>query len=267
MRFNDISKKIKKTAGRFGKFVTKYSPEILIGCGLVGFGTTCVLVAHEAPIAKEKLDELHIELGKSEEEITKTRVIFEEAKTVLPIYAPSIISGVVSCGCILGSYRISSKRTAAIATAYELANSSLIEYQRKVVEKLGEKKEAELRHEINEEKLQKNPPPEQLTNELVYTDDGCTLFTDFTGRYFRTNIDTARRAEKTISDRLKTEMYVPYNDFWWELGCGTKPIGDYLYFTVEKGIEMVFDYIKAPDGSSCTVIDFMNRPEAIDNGY
>lgn len=256
-----------KTLNNLSKKINKYSPEILIGCGLVGFVTTTALVAHEAPIARDSLDDLYRELGERDEEISKREIIFEEAKTVLPIYAPAIISGVMSCGCILASYHISSKRTAAIATAYELANSNLVEYQKKVVEKIGDKKEAEIRHEINEERLQKNPPPEQLTNELVYTDDGCSLFTDFTGRYFRANIDIARRAEKIISERLTTEMYVPYNDFWWELGCGPRPIGDYLYFTVEKGIEMVFDYTKAPDGSSCTYIDFLNRPEAIDQGF
>ena len=116
----------------FGRTIDKYSPEILIGCGLVGFATTVVLVAKEAPIAKEKVDDLHKELGGIDEEITKTKVIFEEVKTVLPVYAPAIISGAVSCGCILGSHYISSRRTAALATCYELAQSNLIEYQNKV---------------------------------------------------------------------------------------------------------------------------------------
>lgn len=262
MKLSNFSKKLRKATGRFGKFIDRYSPEILIGCGLVGFGTTCVLIAHEAPIAKEKLDELHIELGKSEEEITKARVIFEETKTVLPVYAPAIVSGAVSCGCILGSYRISSKRTAALATAYELANSSLVEYQRKVVEKLGEKKEAEIRHEINEEDAKKNPPPEQLTNELVFT-DGKTVFKDFAGRYFRSNVDTVRRAEKAISDRLSTEMQVPLNDFYWELDIGNTDLGDELYFTVDKGIDVIMDPIRGEDGNTITYLSFLSIPESI----
>lgn len=262
MRFSDISKKFRKASGRLGKFVNKHSPAILIGCGLVGFGTTCVLVAHEAPIARDRLDDLHRELGESDEEITKAGIIFKEAKAVLPVYAPSIISGVVSCGCILGSYRISSKRTAAFATAYELANSSLIEYQRKVVESIGEKKEAEIRHEMHEEDAKKNPPPEQLSNELVYT-DGFTVFKDFAGRFFRSNVDTVRRAEKAISDRLGTEMQVPLNDFYYELGIGNTDLGDELYFVVEKGIDIVMDPIKNTDGNTITYLSFLNLPESI----
>lgn len=254
MKFN-----LKKTFSNLSKVINKHSPEILIGCGLVGFATTCVLVAHEAPIAKERLDDLHRELGNSDEEISKTRVIFEEAKTVLPVYAPSIISGVVSCGCVLGAYRITSKRTAALATAYELANSSLIEYQKKVVEKLGEKKEAEIRHEMHEDSIKKDQEEGRYSNELVYT-DGMTTFKDFAGRYFRSNVDKVRRAEKVVAERLFTEMYVPLNDFYWELGIGPTPIGDDLYFKVDHGIEVVMDPIKGENGETITFLDFMSRP-------
>ena len=249
---------LNKTFRKLGKKIDKYSPEILIGCGLVGFVTTVILVAHEAPIAKERLDDLHRELGESDEEITKAGVIFKETKAVLPVYAPAIVSGAVSCGCILGSYHISSKRTAALATAYELANSSLLEYQQKVVEKLGEKKEAEIRHEMHEDELKKDPP-EKVNNEVVYT-DGMTTFKDFAGRYFRSNVDKVRRAEKVISERLYTEMYVPLNDFYWELDIGPTAIGDYLYFSVDNGIEVVMDPVKNTDGETITFLDFLSRP-------
>ena len=220
-----------------------------------------MLVAHEAPIAKDRLDDLHRELGESDEEISKAGVIFEESKIVLKTYAPAIVSGAVSCGCILGSYRISSKRTAAFATAYELANSSLIEYQKKVVEKLGEKKEAEIRHEIHEDDAKKSMVSGERGVEMEYT-DGKTVFKDFCGRYFRSNIDTVRKAEKTISERLMTEMEVPLNDFYWELGLGPTEVGDYLHFIVDNGIDVVMDPIKGEDGNTITYLDFLVRPMA-----
>ena len=220
-----------------------------------------MLVAHEAPIVKDRLNDLHRELGESDEEISKKKVIFEESKVVLKTYAPAIISGGVSCACILGSYHISSKRTAALATAYELANSSLIEYQRKVVEKLGEKKEAEIRHEMHEEEVQKSVVPDQYRNELAYT-DGLTVFKDFCGRYFRSNMEIVRKAEKTITERLMTEMEVPLNDFYWELGLAPTEVGDYLHFSVDHGIDVVTDPIRNTDGNTITYLDFLSRPEA-----
>ena len=262
MKLCDISKKLKKSTKNFGRVVNKHSPEILIGCGLVGFATTCVLVAKAAPIARDRLDELHKELGEKNEEIGKARVIFEEFKTVTPVYIPAVLSGTLSCACILGSYRISSKRTAALALSYELAQSNLIDYQNKVREKLGEKKEAEIRHEVNEEKVKREPVPEEYRNELAYT-DGMTVFKDRYGRFFRSNMEIVRKAEKAISDRLNTEMYISLNEFYYELGIGSTDGGADLYFTVEKGIDVVTDPIKNTDGNTITYITWLNPPEEI----
>ena len=262
MKLNDISRKLKKSTKNFGRALNRRSPEILIGCGLVGFVTTCVLVAKAAPVARDRLDDLHKELGEKDEEISKAKVIFEEAKTVLPVYAPAIVSGTMSCACILCSYRISSKRTAALALSYELAQSNLIDYQNKVREKLGENKEREIQHEINEEKIKSEPVPEEYRNELAYT-DGMTVFKDRYGRFFRSNMEIVRKAEKKISDRLTTEMYISLNEFYYELGIGSTDAGDDLYFTVEKGIDVVTDPIKNTDGNTITYLTWLNPPEEI----
>lgn len=262
MKLNDISKKLKKGTKNLGRVLDKHSPEILIGCGLVGFVTTCVLVAKAAPIARDKLDELHKELGETDEEISKARVIFEEVKTVTPVYIPAMLSGVVSCGCILGSHHISSKRTAALATCYELAQSNLIDYQNKVREKLGEKKESEIRHEVNEDKIRSEPVPDEYRNELAYT-DGMTVFKDRYGRFFRSNMDIVAKAEKAILKRLTTEMYVSLNEFYYELGIGSTDAGEDLYFTVEKGIDVVTDPVKNTDGNTITYLTWLNPPEEI----
>jgi len=260
MKLCDISRKLKITAKRLCKQMDKHSPEILMGCGLVGFATTVILVAKEAPIARDRLDDLHKELGGCDEEISKGRVIFEEFKAVAPIYAPAFVSGAVSCGCILGSYHISSKRTAALATAYELCQSTLVDYQNKVREKLGEKKEREIQHEIFEDDVKKDPPPEAYRNELAYT-DGLTVFKDCYGRYFRSNMDIVRRAEKTITKRLQTEMEVSLNEFYWELDIGPTDCGDDIFFIADKGIDIVTDSVKNSDGNTITKLDFLSRPE------
>lgn len=262
MKMNDISKRFKAFAKSAGRTIDKHSPEILIGCGLVGFVTTVILVAREAPVAKERVDEVHRKLGESDEEISKGKVIFEEFKAAAPVYIPAAISGTVSCACILCSHHISTKRTAALATCYELAQSNLMDYQAKVREKLGEKKEAEIRHEINEEKIKNEPVPEEYRNELAYT-DGMTVFKDRYGRFFRSNMEIIRKAEKTISDRLNTEMYISLNEFYYELGIGSTDGGADLYFTVEKGIDVVTDPIKNTDGNTITYLTWANPPEEI----
>ena len=66
----NILEQIKKGARVACKFADKHSPEILVGCGIVGFISTTILVAKESPIAKEKIEDLHIDLAKEEKELS-----------------------------------------------------------------------------------------------------------------------------------------------------------------------------------------------------
>lgn len=263
MKLNNLTKKLKNGLKVLGKKLDKHSPEILIGCGLVGFASTVVLVAKESPIAKERLEELHEHLAEVDEELSKPQIIFEEFKTVAPIYAPAAITGTVSVACILGSYKIGNKRTAALATAYELTQSRLIDYQDKVKETLGEKKEAKIRKDIAQDKVNSNPPAPEITgygSEVVMTDGKSLFYDPYGGRYFRSSVEEVRRAEKIISDRLIQEMFVPLNDFYYEIGLSGTKAGDDVGFNVEDGIEILFNSCVAPDMTPCMVIEYYTKP-------
>lgn len=256
--WNDIQKGIKFA----GRFIDKHSTEILVGCGIVGFVSTTILVAKEAPVAEAKLDELHMELAEVDEELPKSKIIFEEIKTVAPVYAPAVLTGVVSIGCILGSYKIASGRTAALATAYEFTQASFNEYRNKVVQEMGEKKEKKVRDEIAQDKVSKNPPSPTISGagEVIMT-DGLSLFYDSaSGRYFRSSVELIRKAEKTISDRLFSEDYVSLNELYYELGMTETRLGDAVGFNIGDGITIIFNSCVAPDMTPCMVMDYLVAP-------
>lgn len=255
-----LMKNIETGMKNISKTIDKYSPEILLGCGIAGFISTAVLAAKGAVKAETKLDELHIELAESENELTESKIIIEEIKTVLPVYAPAIISGIISTGCVLGSYKISSKRTAAWATAYELTQASLIEYKDHVREKIGEKKEREIEHEIKQEHVLKDPPPESLCygNDVVMG-DGTELYR-FRGHYFRIKHDEIFKAFDAIKDRLNSgsDDWIPLSELYWELGIRDYSAAegdDYGFFEGDKPFP-IFDAEIAPNGGTCQVIDF-----------
>lgn len=264
-KFEGLIKSVESGLKQTGRLIDKYSPEILIGCGIVGFISTVVMVAKEAPIADALIDELHEELAESEEDLTSAKITFEEIKTVLPIYAPAIISGTVSIGCILGSYKISSKRTAAWATAYELTQASFAEYKTKVRDQIGEKKEREVVHAINQEKIDNNPPAESMLRDEskeVVMNEGSLFMLEYNGRYFRSTVEDISRAVKSISDRLSTEMFIDFNELQYELGLSSTSDGIDNGFCVEDGIDLDrFDYVTAPNGEVCGVVDFLVRPK------
>ena len=68
--------KFKSFCHKTNKYINKHSPELLLGTAIAGFITTVIMVAKEAPVAKEKLDKLHDTTEFNE--LSKPKKVFEE---------------------------------------------------------------------------------------------------------------------------------------------------------------------------------------------
>lgn len=264
---------ITKSLGSFGKTVNKYSPEILIGCGIASFTGAVVMTAVNAPKAARAVDELHEDLAEIDEDLTKKQIFWKEFKTAAPYYVPTVALSSTGIACIMGSHHISTKRTAALATAYELSQASMKEYREKVIEKLGEKKEGDIRNEILQDKIDKNPPSDDICkedldksyqckeNEVMLTDGKILWYDAMGGRYFRASQQEVDKAVKYVSDRLPLEMWMSLNELYFELGLPQTIAGDQLGFTVEYGIDLQDNNcVTAPNGVKASVMDFLVRP-------
>ena len=112
----------------------KHSPEILTGIGIAGMITTTVMAVKATPKAlillEEKKDELDTDRLEPKDII----------KTAWPCYIPAAVIGSISVFCLIGASSTNLRRNAALATAYTLSESTLKEYQEKVVEAIGEKR-------------------------------------------------------------------------------------------------------------------------------
>ena len=238
--------------------VSKNSPAILVVLGLAGMATTVVMACKATPKAKDILDDLHEQQAELEEEVSKPKQAFIEAKAVTPVYLPAILMGGLSTACILGSYSISVKRTAALATAYDISQRTLRTYQEKVIETIGEKKEEKIRDEIAKDKVQNNPP---IQEEVINTGTGDMLCLDsLTGRYFRSNIDNIRKAESLLNRRLYTEMWVSLNEFYDELSLPHCGVGDDIGWNVDCGIDFSFSSQLTQENQPCLVVEYDISP-------
>lgn len=134
--------------------VSKHSPEILTGIGIAGMITTTVLAVKATPKAldliKEKKEELNL---KQEEKLTPV----ETVKAAWKPYIPAAAIGVASVVCLIGASSVNSKRSAALATAYNLTATAFNEYKEKTLETVGEKKEQTIRNKVAEERINKEP--------------------------------------------------------------------------------------------------------------
>ena len=259
IKFN--TKKISSGIKKVGRALDKHSPSILTGLGIASGVTTVVLVAKKAPIVKERLDELHVELAERDEDLSKTKILWEELKVAAPIYAPAIITGVTSVSCILGSDRISYKRTAALATAYEISQKNLLDYKAKAKELLGEKKVEKIESEIAKDILDSKPDiVDEKGNEVIIEDGKMLCYDKMSGRYFRSSPEIIRKAEAKLNKQLISEMYVSLNDFYFELGLSGTSIGDQLGWNIDEIIDITFNSILAPNDQPCLVIEYLVEP-------
>ena len=233
--------------------ISKHSPEILTGIGIAGMVTTTVMAVRATPKAL-----ILIEERKEEIDVDKLTPI-ELIKTTWTCYIPAAITGGLSIICLIGASSVNTRRNAALATAYTLSESALKEYQGKVIETIGEKKEQSVRDAIAKDRIDKNPVS---SREVIITEKGNTLCYDaVSGRYFKSDIDKLKKAEIELNRRMRDEMYISLNEFYYEIGLNPISIGDDLGWNIDHGyIELSFSSQLTDDGNPCLVIDYQVTP-------
>lgn len=253
----DISKMIKSARTA----IQKHSPEILTGIGIAGMITMAVMAVRATPKALELIKEEQNRKASEEEteqceELKPTEII----KVTWKCYIPSTVIGGMSVLCLIGASSANLRRNAALATAYALSESALKDYQEKVVEVIGEKKERSVRDEVAKGKLARAPIADR---EVIITEKGNTLCFDvISGRYFKSDIDKLRKIENELNRAMRDDMYISLNDFYYEIGLSDTKMGDDLGWNIDDGyIDLSFSSQLAEDGTPCLVIDYKVAPK------
>ena len=129
-------------------FISKHSPEILVGVGIAGMVTTTILAVKATPKALKLLEEAErknidkqLDDGIDEADIKNGLPPLEVIKVSWKPYIPAAITCATSIACIIGASSVHVRRNAALATAYKLSETALNEYKEKVIETIGEHKE------------------------------------------------------------------------------------------------------------------------------
>ena len=160
----------------------------------------------------------------------------EYAQTYWKFYIPATVSGVITITCIVGSAKVNSKRAAALTAAYSLSEKAYAEYKEKVVATLGEKKERKVRDEIAEARVGSVPPP---NSSVVLAGTGDVLCLElWTGRYFRSDLETIRRAVNVINSKVNSEMEATLSDFYYLIGLEQTSSSSYSGWSSDKLLEI-----------------------------
>lgn len=248
-----MKKEIAKSLLSLKTAIKKHSPEILTGIGIAGMLTTTVMAVRATPKALILIEERKEEIGAEKLEA------MDMVKTTWACYIPAAITGTLSVACLIGASSVNARRNAALATAYTLSESALKDYQGKVIEMFGEKKNEAVKDAVAKDKVEKNPI---VTREVIITEKGNTLCYDaISGRYFKSDIEKIKKAECELNRQMLDDMYVSLNDFYYEIGLDSVKLGDELGWNVDSGyIDLSFSSQLASDGTPCLVIDYSVAP-------
>lgn len=248
-----MKKEIAKSFLSLKTAIKKHSPEILTGIGITGMITTTVMAVRATPKALILIEERKEEIGAEKLEA------MDMVKTTWACYIPAAITGTLSVACLIGASSVNARRNAALATAYTLSESALKDYQGKVIEMFGEKKNEAVKDAVAKDKVEKNPV---VTREVIITEKGNTLCYDaISGRYFKSDIEKIKKAECELNRQMLDDMCVSLNDFYYEIGLDSVKLGDELGWNVDSGyIDLSFSSQLASDGTPCLVIDYSVAP-------
>lgn len=235
--------------------VKKYSPEILTGVGIAGMVGMTIMAVRATPKALKLLEE------KKLRENVDTLHPVDVVKTTWKCYIPAAATGVTSAACLIKACSIGTRRSAALATAYNLSKTALAEYKEKVTETIGESKEQSIVDKIAKDKLEKDPVEKR---EFVNTPTAgpTRCYDGLFGRCFYSSKDEIDRAIIRLNRRIATNMYVSLNELYFELGLPSVEMGEALGWNFDDGeIQVTPSSIVDTDGTPCLVMNFNVAPK------
>lgn len=251
--------------------IKRHSPEILTGIGIAGMITTTVLAVRATPKALELIEEEKLfkekeahEGGiftKEDEQYAFSLTPMETVKAAWKCYIPSAVVAVMSITCLIGASGVNLRRNAALATAYTLSETALKEYQEKVIETIGEKKERSVRDEIAKDKIEKAP---LSTNQVIITGSGDMLcFDTLSRRYFKSNVDKIKKVEQELNRQMRDDVFISVNEYFSALGLEEWPdVGYDIGWNIDRDyIELGFSSHLAEDNTPCLAIDYRTLPK------
>lgn len=276
MAKKEIMNSISRTVHKVGFSLKKHSPEILVGVGIVGTVASAVLackatlkVNEIVSDSKTNIDEIHTATEKG---VTKAgqKYSIEDSKKDLAIvyvqtgfkfaklYAPAVLLGAASIGCILTSHNIIHKRNAALAAAYTAVDTSFKEYRGRVIERFGKDLDKELRYnvkakEVEEVIVDENGDvktvkktidvahPSEYSDYARCFDDGCAGWE----KDAEHNLFFLRQQQNYANELLKTQGYLFLNDVYKMLGIPVTQAG--------QAVGWIYDE-KCPNGDN--YVDF-----------
>lgn len=178
----------------------------------------------------------------------------DEAKLVWKFYIPPAVSGLATTACIIGNTRVNSRRTAAAQAAFVLGERAYSEYRDHVIAEVGSTTEQKIREKVAEKQIVDNPPSNAI---LAIAGPGNVMcYEALTGRYFTSDMETLRRAENKLNERMLKVDYQNLTDWYEYIGLPRTSMSDDFGWNADKLMELEFNTVMSDRGQPCLSFEY-----------
>lgn len=249
-------------AKRILQSVDNKSPIILSGLAIAGVLSTTIMAIKATPDAINKIDwERRRRLLATENDEFEYVDPRAEKLTIIRLtwqsYIPTASMGLITIACIVGSQSINSKRQAALIGGFTLVEGAFREYREKVIDQLGNKTDQKVRDSIAQDRVTNNPASSQV---IITGMDQQLCYDPNTDRYFKSDMETIRRAVNDINHQCLHNMYASQNDFFRLIGLGTTTMGEEFGWTTDVMLDIDFTTTLSAESIPCIVINYRLDP-------
>lgn len=237
------------------KAVAENSPAILTALGVTGTLTVAYLTGKASFKAAEILAQ---ETARRRVDGDPEMDNWDKVDLVWREFVPAAGIAAMTVSAIIGANHISTKRVAAFASAYSMAEKGIAQYKDKVLEKVGEKKEREIREEVAKQRIQDSP---LATSPIIVTGQGDHMcFDAYSGRYFQGDIEKVRAAVNDINFEIINNGHASVSEYWALLNIDPTSESDDLGWNTDKKLEVDYDSVLTKEGRPCMVVTFKSSP-------
>lgn len=276
--------------------VSKNSPQILFGIGVVGMVGSTILACRATLQLDEVLTSIEndknkaksvkdlVDNGSMKDNVTYTEKEYRKdlsiisvrgVGTIAKLYAPSVLLGAASIGCLTKSHSILQERNLALTAAYAVIDGAFTRYRERVIERYGEDVDREIRYETEEIDIIDDETGKLVTTTQVIDSPGSAyarFFDEESSKCFskdpEINIYFLRTVQTYCNDRLRARGVIFLNEVFDELGMAPTKAGavvgwrwnknsgdDYVDFGIWDGIDNTTNaFLNGRDGS--ILLDF-----------
>jgi len=243
------------------KVANDNAPTILTALAVAGVVSTTVMAVRATPEASRRLkDEVDArELDWQTRNIPVELLTKRDfVKIAWQPYIPAAFMGAATIACIISANSLNTKRNTALLGAYSLTENALREYRQKVVETIGEGKEEKIRADVIQDRITSDF--QDKTAIIVAGDSDQVCYDTLTGRYFKSDVETIRRAVNEINKQLIYEGYASQNEFFTKIGLPSTEQGEELGWAVKDMLEVRFTSHLTPNERAVLAIEYYSKP-------